>query len=264
MGVAREKGAGRYYVPSLVHGNLQDFAHITKTDKNAEEEESFTIADYDIENQEIAKAALLLLEQRHPEIFGVNLKPDEVDNFVSIRPPCRFEYFQKENATVILDVAHNPPAMKYLVHKLKTTFPERTFRFVAGMSSDKDLGQCARSLLSATVGSDDCRNKPQIHLVQAAHPRAASLEDILEAESILKTTAYYDFEDRSITTQVVQALEMTKENDNEILVVCGSVFLMAEAREALGIDEPRDSDCITEMAGAGIRHRQENFGNTKM
>jgi dihydrofolate synthase/folylpolyglutamate synthase len=264
MGVAREKGAGRYYVPSLVHGNLQDFAHMTKTDKNAEEEESFAITDYDIENQEIAKAALLLLEQRHPEIFGVNLKPDEVDNFVSIRPPCRFEYFQKENATVILDVAHNPLAMEYLVHKLKTTFPEGTFRFVAGMSSDKDLGQCARSLLSVTVGSDDCRNKPRIHLVQAAHPRAASLEDILDAESILKTAAYYDFEDRSITAQVVQALEMTKENDNEILVVCGSVFLMAEAREALGIDEPRDSDCITEMAGAGIRHTQENFGNTKM
>jgi len=263
MGVAREKGAGRYYVPSLVHGRIQDFVHTRKVDTNMEEE-TITITDYDIENQEIAMASLVLLEQRHPEIFGKNLNFNEVEEFVSIRPPCRFEYFQKENTTVILDVAHNPPAMKYLVHKLQTTFSESSFRFVAGMSSDKDLGQCARALLSATGGSHNCCNKPQIHLVQAAHPRAASLENILEAESILKDTAFYDFEERSITKQVVQALEMTKENDNEILVVCGSVFLMAEAREALGIDEPRDSDYITEMAGAGIRHRQENFANTKM
>ena len=37
---------------------------------------------------------------------------------------------------------------------------------------------------------------------------------------------------------------------------------MAEAREALGMVEPRDSDYIAEMAGAGVRHGQENFGNT--
>ena len=52
------------------------------------------------------------------------------------------------------------------------------------------------------------------------------------------------------------------EDDDEILVICGSVFLMAEAREALGISEPRDSDVISELAGAGVRHSQENFGNT--
>ena len=69
---------------------------------------------------------------------------------------------------------------------------------------------------------------------------------------------------QSITKQVLHALDLTKGNEGEILVVCGSVFLMAETREALGFDEPRDSEYITEMAGAGIRHSQENFGNTKM
>ena len=41
-------------------------------------------------------------------------------------------------------------------------------------------------------------------------------------------------------------LALAKEN-SEILVVCGSVFLMAEAREALGFQEPRDSDYISEI-----------------
>lgn len=101
----------------------------------------------------------------------------------------------------------------------------------------------------------------------AAHPRAAKLEVILEAEPSLMGS-HFDLNDRSITTQVRNALEIVRENNkingkkNEILVICGSVFLMAEAREALGFDEPRDSDYISEMAGAGIRHGQENFGNT--
>lgn len=259
---ARQKGAGRYYSPSLVNGNLQDFSYTTKSNESENKEP----ADYDIENQDIAKAALFLLERSHPDFFGKDLTPDQIEHFTSIRPPCRFEIIQKNNTTVILDVAHNPSAMEYLVYKLKSTYPEASFRFVAGMSSDKDLGQCARALLSVTAIEENISDSkgPRIHLVQAAHPRAASLENIIEAESSLETAAYYDFEDRSITKQVLHALDMTKDNDDEILVVCGSVFLMAETREALGIDEPRDSDYITEMAGAGIRHNQENFGNTKM
>jgi hypothetical protein len=55
--------------------------------------------------------------------------------------------------------------------------------------------------------------------------------------------------------------EIDNNGDSDILVVCGSVFLMAEAREALGFDEPRDSPYIAELAGAGVRHGQENFGN---
>ena len=61
----------------------------------------------------------------------------------------------------------------------------------------------------------------------------------------------FDVKDRSITAQVKLAL-MLAEKNNEILVVCGSVFLMAEAREALGIQEPRDSKLITSVAGSGL------------
>ena len=37
---------------------------------------------------------------------------------------------------------------------------------------------------------------------------------------------------------------------------------MGEAREALGYDEPRDSPYIAQVAGAGVRNSQENFGNS--
>jgi dihydrofolate synthase/folylpolyglutamate synthase len=244
---AKEKGSGRYYVPSLVFGTLQDFA--------PEEKDAAEMLDYDLENQDIAKAALALLKKSHPEIMK-DLTTKDIHESTSIRPPCRFEEVQNGDTTVILDVAHNPPAMEYLVHKLKTTYPAGSFRFVAGMSSDKDLKQCSQALLSLCDGS-------HIHLVEAAHPRAAKLEAILEADPSLKDGARYNLDDRTITRQVEHALEMAKTN-GDILVICGSVFLMAEAREALGFNEPRDSDYIAEMAGAGVRHGQENFGNTVM
>lgn len=247
----REVGGGPYYVPSLVFGTLGDFAPT-----QAEQiDDDVAMADYDLENQEMAKAALALLKQSHPDLLK-GLTSEQIHEGTSIRPPCRFEQIQHDDTTIVLDVAHNPPAMVYLMRKLEATYPEATFRFVAGMSSDKDLGQCARALLSTVQGGAG-----QIHLVEAAHPRAAKLDAILEAEPILAAGAHYDLDDLSITRQVRLAMETSKAK-GEVLVICGSVFLMAEAREALGFDEPRDSEYIAEMAGAGVRHGQENFGNT--
>ena len=156
--------------------------------------------------------------------------------------------------TVILDVAHNPPAMEYLVRKLQTTYPEASFRMVVGMSSDKDLALCGMAVRLATQ-----YDTSRIHVVQAAHPRAATLEEILEQADL--DGAHYDLQDRSVTRQIELGMELAAKN-GEILVVCGSVFLMAEAREALGFDEPRDSSYIAEVAGAGVKNAQENFGNT--
>jgi len=234
---ARERKAGRYYNPEQV---LKDYRDME-------------ITDYDEENSRISKAALILLKHSHPDLLE-GLTDAIMDQGVSVRPPCRFERVDREDGlTILLDVAHNPPAMEYLVRKLKASYPNSSFRFVTGMSSDKDLRQCSQTLLSIAGPS-------QIHLVEAAHPRAAKLTSILVAEPRL-TDCHYNLEDRSITTQVEAAVESAREN-GEILVVCGSVFLMAEAREALGFDEPRDSEYIAAMAGAGVRHGQENFGNS--
>uniref|UniRef100_A0A7S1DZI5 Uncharacterized protein n=1 Tax=Thalassionema nitzschioides TaxID=33649 RepID=A0A7S1DZI5_9STRA len=99
-----------------------------------------------------------------------------------------------------------------------------------------------------------------IHLVEAYHARAAKIEAIIEACPILKDSRW-SVEDRSITFQIKSALELAR-NTDEVVVVCGSVFLMAEAREALGFDEPRDSKYISEVAGAHLRHGQEVFANS--
>ena len=238
---AQAKGAVHYYTcGDVVGGNDHE-------------------TDYDKENARIASAAVKIL-QKENSVLLTAVTDEHITNGTCQRPPCRFEEMRHANGVlVVLDVAHNPPAMEYLMTKLQATYPpHQSYRMVVGMSSDKDLHLCAQSILQACHVS-------RIHLVQAAHPRAATVEQILEKAPQLGN-ANYDRDDPSITKQVHAALDAAAAatKDNEIVVICGSVFLMAEAREALGIDEPRDSAYIAEMAGAGVRHGQENFGNTKV
>jgi dihydrofolate synthase / folylpolyglutamate synthase len=49
------------------------------------------------------------------------------------------------------------------------------------------------------------------------------------------------------------------EGQGEVVLVCGTFFIMGEARQALGLHEPMDSKVIAEVAGAHFRASQEAF-----
>ncbi|EED89337.1 folylpolyglutamate synthase [Thalassiosira pseudonana CCMP1335] len=269
---AREKGASEVYQSDDLLG---------PDPKEGEE-----VGDYDAENSRIASAGLILLQfhmaqqsidaGKQPKI----MTPAEIEEGVKIRPPCRFEEMDittpvetddgittQKTVRVILDVAHNPQAMDYLLAKLRSNYPHsKDQRIVVGMSADKDLKYCTDILL------EHLSNPNKLHLVEASHPRAASISSILEANPKLKESCYSQPQKdelneagrdaSSVATQVKQALKLAAIN-NELLVICGSVFIMADAREELGIVEPRDSAVISEVAGAGLRSSQENFGDKK-
>ena len=258
---ARLKGAEGYYTCEDILGNDDgDVASMSDSE----------FVDYDAENARIARSALMLLQNRNSSSthkLNVPFSESDIEKGTSQRPPCRFEEMQipiqdDESSSsssgkivpVILDVAHNPDAMKYLAAKLELTYPNQAKRIVVGFSSDKDLAQCGETLLSIVP------DPSSIHLVQASHPRAATLEHILESYPKL-ANSNFDESDRSIAAQVKSGLRLAAEKE-EILIVCGSVFLMSEAREAVGIDEPRDSEYIAEVAGCNLKSSQENFADT--
>jgi dihydrofolate synthase/folylpolyglutamate synthase len=202
-------------------------------------------ADYDVENSKIATAALKLVGIKQREsCFLQPISDDDIAKGTSHRPSCRFEVIKTNSTHVILDIAHNPPAMITLIAKLQATYPNMNKRIVVGFSADKEIGLCSKALLSLV------KDPSRIHLVEAVNLRAAKIQSIIASDPKMEDTNF-EVSDRSITAQVKYALQLTQ-NKNEILVVCGSVFLMAEAREALGIDEPRDSKLITSVAGVGL------------
>ena len=46
-------------------------------------------------------------------------------------------------------------------------------------------------------------------------------------------------------------------------MICGTAFIMADARAAIGIVEPRDGDILFELLGSQNSDMQESFVDTR-
>ena len=189
---------------------------------------------------------------------------------------------------VILDVGHNPPALAHLLAKLRTQYADRRWRFVIGLSRDKDLDECTAMLLRGASFYSPGSNLAHVYFVRAGHPRAAPptmLEESArvaanaevsdESETFIRPSSYDEIfstfdGDQSVTKGVNAAVAAAIRNSNhkdergEVVIVCGSVFIMAEAREALGFEEPRDSPAILEVAGSHLKSTEEHFADEKI
>jgi dihydrofolate synthase / folylpolyglutamate synthase len=173
---------------------------------------------YDRENSEIAKSALSLLSALYP------ISDEAVCKGIESRPPCRFE----EIGGAIVDVAHNEDGFKRLLEALEVHYPEKEFCFLLGMSKDKEVVKCLE-LVS--------KKARHIYLVQSEHERSVQPSELA---SVLLKSGYTSFsEEEGIGSGVKRALEEGS-CKKEVLVIAGSFFIMAEAREALGIKVARD------------------------
>jgi dihydrofolate synthase/folylpolyglutamate synthase len=152
---------------------------------------------YDEENKEIARLAL--------QILGVS--EEAIEEGIKVRPPCRFEIMHDR---FVLDVAHNPDGMRKLTAAAQFHFPLRKFHFVVGLSEDKDVLTCLEILAQAgrvtcVEGSSDrlCKAKTLAAMIQSA--QSAS----------------------DMTTALSNSLP------EEITIVCGSFYIMAEAKRSI-------------------------------
>lgn len=175
---------------------------------------------YDGENSAVASSALEALSS----FFSLSQKA--CSRGLEQRPSCRFEKIGK----VILDVAHNEDGFYRLFEALKEYYPHKKIRLVLGMCGDKDIKKC---LVMAAAHSS------HIHLVKADISRAASTETLAK---VLEELEYVDFSSfPSISQGLKEALKQVEGKENEMVVVCGSFYIMAEVREALGLVFSKDS-----------------------
>jgi dihydrofolate synthase / folylpolyglutamate synthase len=156
-----------------------------------------------------------------------------------MRPACRFE----KMGEVIFDVAHNPDAIFHLLQALHTFFPKRQLRFLVGFSSDKDYAFCLRLLSDVAT---------HIHLVQAPQARAASVHALSAAMDAIHAPSYsiHDAMIDGVKEAYASALER-----GELLIIAGSFYIMADAKEALGMHMTRDSLDLNEKTLAGFLFR---------
>jgi dihydrofolate synthase/folylpolyglutamate synthase len=165
---------------------------------------------FDQENSEIAKRAL---EQIKSDFL---LDPKAVDLALGLRPSCRFE----KCGEVIFDAAHNPEAMFYLLQALHYFFPQKHLRFIVGFSKNKDFESCLELIVPVAK---------HIHLVQGCS-RLTSIENLSVALKDLPSSFYTCH--LSIEEGVKRAFSLASQKD-ELTVVCGSFYLMQEAKNAI-------------------------------
>ncbi|CAN0105686.1 unnamed protein product [Ectocarpus sp. 4 AP-2014] len=254
--------------------------------------------DYDEENTRLAEAGLILLGRSRPELC---VNEDALRRGVMQRPPCRFEVLQVDApaaaaaatgkqvesshsggetgaggggsggggvVTVVLDVAHNPPAIVRCFQKVAKELPGRRIRVVAAFSGDKDSKDCLSTVLTSAAPE-------RIHLAEAATRRATSV-DVLASRLSELSGGRFDSSssrvrrgDESVRQALRDAIAEAsvsgdggEGSERDVVVVCGTVFMMADIREELGFDEPRDSAAAGEVGGSSNRAAQDNLART--
>jgi len=119
-----------------------------------------------------------------------------------------------QNPTVIYDVAHNRDGIEQILSQLEIYYPESHYHFVLGFVKDKDVD----TVLKLFPGNSS------FYLTNAQIPRALPHTDLKQKalEAGLKGESF---------DNVKLALETAKTNSNEkdVIVVCGSFFIIAEA-----------------------------------
>lgn len=117
-----------------------------------------------------------------------------------------------EHPLIVLDVAHNEDGIKQILKQIELT-DHHELHIVLGMVNDKEIDKVLALLPSTAI----------YYFTQAHIPRALKAESLKQrAESIgLKGKVYVD-----VNTALKAAIDKAAKND--LIIVCGSVFLVAE------------------------------------
>ncbi len=150
--------------------------------------------------------------------------------------PGRFEIIEPNPSTkndwhfsipIVLDGAHNGDSALALAQTLENVFPERPVLFILGLNQDKNLEDIFLAL----------KNKARkIIVTKSKSYRSMSTQEISERILACDNRAHI-----VCTIDMNEALEAASEEllPDDIICVCGSFYLVAEAREILVNDSPQ-------------------------
>lgn len=218
------------------------------------------LIDTDALNADLSLAALYLLRAQGSVFADLNLEDGVVAKTLqTARPPCRWERHSvavqrtgpgsEANVEVVLDVGHNQAAVTALMRRIKRDFADRNVRLLYAMSRDKDVATCLRAVI-ATIPSD------RIHFAQSDNFRAISQQEL---SAIFRQETGADVTDLDAATaglplsetfmgrgkmnetlaRVLALAAHESDDGTGVVVICGTGYIMPDARAQIGIVEPR-------------------------
>jgi dihydrofolate synthase/folylpolyglutamate synthase len=178
---------------------------------------------FDEENSVIAKEALHYLNT----YFSIT--EENISLGLQYKPSCRFEVYPQTSFKnihtpeyVIFDVAHNPDGFERLIEAIHCKLGKKQLRFIIGMSKDKEIKKNLEVLI---------RQASYIHISPVEHFKLLKAVDLKEAVLALGFTRC------SCEESIEQTLRLAFQEAfkaDEILVVCGSFYMMDPIKQVLG------------------------------
>lgn len=175
------------------------------------------LGQHQVENAGTAVAACWQLGQAGVAIDELAVRA----GLAGVRWPGRLEVVQ-ERPSIVLDGAHNVDSVRRLVTALTDHFHWNRLIFVLGIARDKDIdGMLA--LLAPPAN--------RILATRSKSPRAATSRSIAVKAAQLAPPGASVAESLSVADALRQAT--TEADSNDLICVTGSLYVVAEAREAL-------------------------------
>jgi len=181
--------------------------------------ETALVGRHQLRNVALAIAAAEELSNR-----GFAISPDSIERGIrETHWPGRFQVIPAANGApeYVLDVAHNPAGAWALRSTLSGAYEDRPFTFVFGAMRDKAISEIAEILFPLAE---------RVIATRADNPRSATSPEIREAAAHTSVA----IED---APNVAAALEraQTLAGLTGVVVVTGSIYIVGEAMQALGI-----------------------------
>ncbi len=175
------------------------------------------LGDHQVENAAVAYLAVDRFRRSALPLSDAQIS----EGFAKTNWPGRFELLLLQ-PPLILDCAHNRESSHQLTLTLQTMFPGRKALLIFGASEDKDIDGMFQELFPYVE---------QAIFTKSFHPRAIS-PFILHEKAIQSHLAAQVIEDVADAMQT--ALQII--NERQVVLVTGSIFVVAEARHAWQFD----------------------------
>ena len=170
-----------------------------------------------VENARLALGVTMLLRRA-----GVTL-PDTAlaEGLARVSWPGRFEIIAG-SPPILIDGAHNGDSAHKLCSTIRSELPHERMILILGTSRDKDIAAISAALVSSASA---------VILTRSTHTRAMDLNRMADAVKPHLQGPLLLTPDVAIAIATAQGMA----TPNDLIVITGSLFVVAEAREALGL-----------------------------
>lgn len=199
---------------------VPDLSEITDIDDRSfrYKNQSYTLnmtGEFQIYNAVTAIEVLSVLQECGCEISGKNIQ----NGLKHAKIRGRFEYI---NDKLVVDGAHNPPAVSALINTLKET--GKHIYFLTAVMQDKDYNKIAELISDFAI-----RNKSHVVTCEVNMPRCLDARMLAE---VYRSHGVHAHAFKGISAAFEYIRKLSEDDPNALICVCGSLYLAGELMRA--------------------------------